>query len=142
MKKIPRRPFQLLILPVLLVMIIFVGTGRSAFALVKSQATDVLNAGQTFCLPVQQVSANNGGKVVGGGSSFANEGPDLGSPIATEWTIHNGPTSNSLQVISQVTQSFSAPEKIVPIGSFLQTCMTNTTNVQVAFSIEQAEVSS
>jgi hypothetical protein len=136
MKRFSWRFTQLFIIPLLLVLVFFAVSSHSAFALVNSQHTGLLNPGKTFCLPTQQISGFNGGKVSGGGFSFGNSS---GSPIDTRWTISNGPTSGHLHIISQVTSSFSVVEKTVAIGSFYRTCMTNTTNVLVSFSIQQSE---
>jgi hypothetical protein len=135
MKRFVWRLTQFLIIPLLL-LLVFLVSSHSAFALVDSQHTGLLHPGKTFCLPTQTVAGTNGGKVSGGGFSFGNRS---GSPIDTLWTIYNGPTSGNLHIISQVTSSFSVVEKTVPIGSFYRTCMTNTTNVVVSFSIQQLE---
>jgi hypothetical protein len=142
MKRFAWRLIQLLVIPLLLALVFFAVSSHSAFALVDSQFTGLLNPGQTFCLPAQTVEGvhkvpKHNGLVSGGGFSFDNFS---GSPIATLWTIYNGPTSSNLQIISQVTSSFSVVEKAVPIGSFYMTCMTNTTNVLVSFSIQQSEI--
>src|SRR6266566_9226229 len=98
---------------------------------VNSQATNNLNPGKTFCLPIQQIAGTNGGKVSGGGFSFTVDGV----PIATLWILCNGSTRSNLHIISQVTSSCSVVEKTVPIGSFYRACITNTTNGVIAFSI-------
>lgn len=102
---------------------------------VNRQATNNLNPGETFCLPIQQVAGIQGGKVEGGGFSFTVGG----APINTRWTAYNGSTPNTLQVIHTVTYNFVVMADTVPIGSFYRVCMTNITNVVVAFSIQQSE---
>ena len=136
MKRFTGRLTQLIIIPLLLGRVFFAVSSHSALALVNSQHTGLLHVGKTFCLPTQKITGTNGGKVSGGGFSFGNSS---GSPIDTLWTISNGPTKRNLQIISQVTSSFSVVEKAVPIGSFYRTCMTNITNVLVSFSIQQTE---
>ena len=137
MKRFSWKLTQLFVVPLLLGLIFFAVSSHSALALVNSQHTGLLHPGKTFCLPTQQISGYNGGKVSGGGFSFGNSS---GSPIDTLWTISNGPTKGNLHIISQVTSSFSVVEKTVSVGSFYRTCMTNTTNVLVSFSIQQSEV--
>lgn len=142
MKRFSLRLTRLLVISLLLVLVFFTVSSHSASALVFSQHTGLLNPAKTFCLPTQKVDGvhkvpgTNTGLVDGGGFSFGNSS---GSPIATQWTISNGPTKGNLHVISQVTSSFSVVKKAVPIGSFYQTCMTNITNVLVSFSIQQTE---
>lgn len=102
---------------------------------VNSQAVNNLNPGDTLCLPIQQVVGIQGGQVEGGGSSFTVGG----APIATRWTAYNGPAASNLQAIHTVTYSFVVMADTVPIGSFYRVCMTNITNVVVAFSIQQSE---
>jgi hypothetical protein len=142
MKRFSWRLTQLFVVPLLLVLVFFAMGSHSASALVFSQHTGLLNPGKTFCLPTQKVDGvhkvpgTNNGLVDGGGFSFGNSS---GSPIDTLWTIDNGPTKGNLHIISQVTSSFSVVKKAVPIGSFYRTCMTNTTNVVVSFSIQQTE---
>ena len=137
MKRFPWRLTQLFVVPLLLALVFVAVSSHSALALVNSQHTGLLNPGKTFCLPTQQISGYNGGKVSGGGFSFGNSS---GSPIDTLWTISNGPARGHLHIISQVTSSFSVVEKTVPIGSLYRTCMTNTTNALVSFSIQESEV--
>jgi hypothetical protein len=137
MKRFSWRLTRLFVIPVLLGLVFFLVSNHAAFALVNSQATRQFNPGKTFCLPTQQISGYNGGKVSGGGFSFGNSS---GSPIDTLWTIYNGPARGNLHIISQVSSSFSVVEKTVPIGSFYRVCDTNTTNVLVSFSIQQSEV--
>lgn len=142
MKHFSFRPTQLLVIPLLLALVFFAMSSHFAFALVFSQHTGLTNPAKTFCLPTQKVDGvhkvpgTNNGLVDGGGFSFDN---NSGSPIATLWTIKDGPTKGTLQNISQVTSSFSVVKKAVPIGSFYRTCMTNITNVLVSFSIQQTE---
>jgi hypothetical protein len=136
MKRFPQIVIRSFVLSFLLALVLLSVTALPAAALVNSQHTGLLNPGKTFCLPTQQIAGTNGGKVSGGGFSFGNRS---GSPINTLWTIRDGPTKGNLQIISQVTSSFSVVEKTVPIGSFYRTCMTNTTNVVVSFSIQQSE---
>ena len=141
MKRFSWRLTQLFVVPLLLVLVFF-AMGSPASALVFSQHTGLLNPGKTFCLPTQKVDGvhkvpgTNNGLVDGGGFSFGNTS---GSPIDTLWTIENGPAKGNLNIISQVTSSFSVVKKAVPIGSFYRTCMTNITTVVVSFSIQQTE---
>jgi hypothetical protein len=137
MKRFSGRLTRLIVIPLLLGLVFFAVSSHSALALVNSQHTGLLHVGKTFCLPTQKIAGTNEGKVSGGGFSFGNSS---GTPIDTIWTISNGPTRGNLHTISQVSSSFSVVEKTVPIGSFYRTCMTNTTNVLVSFSIQQSEV--
>jgi hypothetical protein len=104
---------------------------------VNAQATDLLSPNLTFCLPTQQVVGTNNGQVASGGFSFGNTS---GTPIGTLWTVYNGPAKGSLSIIGQSpNHSFFHQIFTVPIGSFYQTCLTNTTNVVISFSIQQSE---
>jgi len=104
---------------------------------VNAQATNLLSPNLTFCLPTQQVVGTNNGQVASGGFSFGNTS---GTPIGTLWTVYNGPARGSLSIIGQSpNNSFFHQIFTVPIGSFYQTCLTNTTNVVISFSIQQSE---
>lgn len=103
---------------------------------VNFQTNGNLNPGDTFCGPVQQVAGIQGGFVEGGGSSYKYPGAP---PIATRFTAYNGPIASSLQAIHTVTYSFVVMADTVPIGSFYQVCITNTTSGVVTFNIQQSE---
>jgi len=103
---------------------------------VSFQTNGNLNPGDTFCGPVQQIAGIQGGFVEGGGSSYKYPGAP---PIAARFTAYNGPTANSLQAIHTVTYSFVVMQDTVPIGSFYQVCITNTTSGVVTFNLQQSE---
>ncbi len=142
MKQFSWRLTQLFVIPLLLALVFVSVSSLPAAALVFSQATRQFNPGQTFCLPTQKVDGvhkvpgTHNGQVASGGFSFDN---NSGSPIATLWTVYNGPTKGKLSVIAQVTTSFYHQVFTVPIGSLYRTCIKNTTTVFVAFSIQQTE---
>ena len=95
-----------------------------------------LSPNQTFCLPVQKVAGISGGKVAAGGFSFRDHS---GTPIDTLWTVYNGSSSRTLHVIGGSTTSYFHEVDTVPVGSFYQACITDSTSFNITGQIQQTE---